>query len=50
MIITRKGVVIRCPIDQLNVIGRATQGVRLIAIDEGDEVMAVAHLVKEDEE
>jgi DNA gyrase subunit A len=50
MIITRRGVVIRCPIDQLNVIGRATQGVRLIAIDEGDEVMAVAHLVKEDEE
>ncbi len=50
MIITKKGVVIRCPIAQLNVIGRATQGVRLIALDEGDEVMDVAHLVKEDEE
>jgi DNA gyrase subunit A len=50
MIITKKGVVIRCPISQLSVIGRATQGVRLIALDEGDQVMDVAHLVNEDEE
>jgi DNA gyrase subunit A len=50
MIITRKGVVIRCAISQLIVRGRATQGVKLIALDEGDVVMDVAHLVKEDEE
>jgi DNA gyrase subunit A len=50
MIITRKGVVIRCAISQLIVRGRATQGVKLIAVDEGDVVMDVAHLVKEDEE
>ena len=42
MIITKKGVVIRCPISQLSVIGRATQGVRLIALDEGDQPAGVA--------
>ncbi len=50
MIITRKGVVIRCPLSQLSVIGRATQGVRLISLDEGDVVTDVAHLVKEEDE
>jgi DNA gyrase subunit A len=50
MIITRKGVVIRCPISQLTVRGRATQGVKLIALDEGDVVTDVAHLVKEEDE
>jgi DNA gyrase subunit A len=50
MIITRKGVVIRCAISQLIVRGRATQGVKLIALDEGDVVMDVAKLVKEEEE
>ena len=50
MIITRKGVVIRCPISQLSIIGRATQGVKLIALDEGDMVMDVAHLVSEEDE
>jgi len=50
MIITRKGVVIRCAISQLIVRGRATQGVKLIALDEGDVVMDVAQLVKEEEE
>jgi len=50
MIITRKGVVIRCPISQLSVIGRNTQGVRLINLDEGDVVTDVAHLANEADE
>ncbi|NIM19343.1 MAG: DNA gyrase subunit A [Candidatus Latescibacteria bacterium] len=50
MIITRQGIVIRCPISQLSVIGRNTQGVRLINIEEGDVVVDVAHLAREDEE
>jgi DNA gyrase subunit A len=50
MIITRKGVVIRCPISQLSVIGRNTQGVRLINVDEADIVTDVAHLAHEDED
>jgi len=50
MIITKKGIVIRCPISQLSVIGRNTQGVRLINLEEGDKVTDVAHLAKEDED
>ncbi|MFQ5511356.1 MAG: DNA gyrase subunit A [Candidatus Krumholzibacteriia bacterium] len=50
MIITRKGIVIRCPISQLSVIGRNTQGVRLINLDEEDVVTDVAHLAKDEEE
>ena len=50
MIITRKGIVIRCPISQLSVIGRNTQGVRLINLDEGDVVTDVALLAKDEEE
>lgn len=50
MIISRKGVVIRCPLSELSVIGRNTQGVKLINLEEGDKVMDIAHLVKEEEE
>ncbi|MCZ6765444.1 MAG: DNA gyrase subunit A [bacterium] len=49
MIITRKGIVIRCPIEQISVLGRATQGVKLINVDEEDIVTDVAHLAREDE-
>ena len=49
VMITRKGVVNRQPVDQIRVIGRNTQGVRLIALDDGDEVMDVARLIPEDE-
>jgi DNA gyrase subunit A len=49
MIITRRGVVIRCPISELSIIGRNTQGVRLINLDEGDVVTDVAHMAHEDE-
>ena len=50
MIITRKGIVIRCPIGQISILGRATQGVKLINVDEGDIVTDVAHLAREDED
>ncbi len=50
MLITRKGIVIRCPISQLLVRGRYTQGVRLINLEEGDVVVDVAHLASEEEE
>jgi DNA gyrase subunit A len=48
VMITRQGVVNRQPVDQIRIIGRNTQGVRLISLDEGDEVMDVARLVPED--
>jgi DNA gyrase subunit A len=50
MIITRSGIVIRCPIAQVSVIGRNTQGVKLINVEEDDVVVDVAHLAVEEEE
>jgi DNA gyrase subunit A len=50
MIITKNGIVIRCPIDQITIRGRATQGVKLINLEEGDRVVDVAHLAIEEEE
>ncbi len=44
MIVTDSGVLIRCPIAQINTIGRNTQGVRLIKVGEGDVVRDVARL------
>jgi DNA gyrase subunit A len=48
MLITRNGVVNRQAANEIRVIGRATQGVRLVALDEGDEIVDVARVVKED--
>jgi len=42
MLVTRGGVINRQPARQIRVIGRATQGVRVIALDEGDELMDIA--------
>jgi len=51
MLVTDGGKVIRTPVKHLSVIGRNTQGVRLIELTEGEKVVAVARLAeKEDEE
>jgi DNA gyrase subunit A len=50
MIITKNGIVIRCPISGINVIGRNTQGVRLINLEDTDRVVDVAHLAVEEDE
>jgi DNA gyrase subunit A len=50
VMITRNGVVNRQPVSQIRVIGRNTQGVRLIALDESDEVVDVARLIPENGE
>jgi DNA gyrase subunit A len=50
MLITGKGVLLRMALDELRDIGRATQGVRLIRVDEDDRVVAVAKVVSEREE
>jgi DNA gyrase subunit A len=50
MIISERGVVIRCPISGVSVIGRATQGVRMMNLEEGDRVVDVARVVTDDEE
>ncbi len=48
MITTVSGIIIRTPIDELRVMGRATQGVRLIRLEEGDGIADVAVVEKEE--
>lgn len=50
MIINRSGIIIRLAISELRVIGRATQGVRLINMKEGDEIAAVSKVEVEEED
>ncbi|HEX6042256.1 MAG TPA: DNA gyrase subunit A [Longimicrobium sp.] len=50
MMITREGIIIRSPVDQIRVVGRNTQGVKLINLGPKDAVMDVARVVNEDEE
>jgi len=49
MIITRSGMIIRSPVSQVRVAGRATQGVKLVDLDGSDVVMAVARVIPEDD-
>ncbi|MGZ4117926.1 MAG: DNA gyrase C-terminal beta-propeller domain-containing protein, partial [Bacteroidia bacterium] len=48
MIINKSGIIIRLAISELRVIGRATQGVRLINMKEGDEIAAVSKVEVEE--
>lgn len=50
MMITKKGVVNRQRVEEIRVIGRATQGVKLMNLDKGDEVMDVARVIIDDED
>jgi DNA gyrase subunit A len=49
MVITRNGVVNRQNVAEISLIGRATQGVKLVNLDEGDAVVDVARVIVEDE-
>jgi DNA gyrase subunit A len=50
MIINKSGITIRISVDGLRIMGRATQGVRLIKISEGDEISSVEKISKEEDE
>lgn len=50
MIINRSGLTIRMAVADIRVAGRATQGVRLINIKDGDAIAAVSAVSKNDEE
>jgi len=50
MIINKSGIAIRLPIDDLRILGRATQGVKLINIKDKDSIAAVTKVMKEDDE
>jgi DNA gyrase subunit A len=48
MLITDQGTIIRMKIKGISVIGRNTQGVRLINVEKGEKVVGVAHLAEEE--
>jgi DNA gyrase subunit A len=50
MIINRSGIAIRMEVESLRVMGRATQGVRLINLRDDDAIAAVAKVLKDDED
>jgi len=49
MIINKSGIAIRMEVAGLRVMGRATQGVRLINLKENDNIAAIAKVIKDDE-
>jgi DNA gyrase subunit A len=49
MMITKKGIMIRVPVEGIRVSGRNTQGVKVMNLTSGDLVVDVARVVKEDE-
>ena len=50
MIITENGLTIRLAVDSISLLGRATQGVRLINLKEDDSIASVARVVNDSEE
>ena len=50
MLISQQGMILRTRAGDIRAIGRATQGVRLIEMEEGDAVVAVAKLAERDED
>lgn len=47
---TVKGMVIRIPVTGIRIMGRATQGVKVMRLKKGDKVKALARMVEEEEE
>ena len=50
MIVTQNGIMIRLPVESISQIGRNTQGVRVINVDDKDRVIDMTPVVAEDEE
>jgi len=50
MLITEKGMIIRLSTADISIIGRITQGVRLIQLEEGDRLVSVARLAERDDD
>jgi DNA gyrase subunit A len=48
MLMTEKGITIRLPVKDVSIIGRNAQGVRLVRLEEGDKLAAIATVVKDD--
>jgi DNA gyrase subunit A len=50
MVVTGNGMILRLRVDGIGVLGRVTQGMRLIQVDEGDQVVAIAKLAEKQED
>ena len=50
LLITNEGVIIRMAVDSISTIGRSTQGVRLMRLDDGTKIVGVARAEQEDED
>ncbi|MBM4371966.1 MAG: hypothetical protein FJ098_09945, partial [Deltaproteobacteria bacterium] len=50
MLITDGGTILRTRISEIPVLGRNTQGVKLINLGEGEHVVAIERLAEDDEE
>ena len=50
MVITQQGIMIRVPVQGISCIGRNTQGVRVISVDDGDRVIDMTRIVGEEAE
>jgi len=50
MLVSSGGKVVRIRVNEIRVIGRNTQGVRLIDLEEGERVAAVARLAEREDE
>ncbi len=48
IVVSEHGIIIRMPCSGINVIGRNTQGVRLMKLDDKDHVVAVAKVVSDE--
>jgi len=50
MLITTQGMVNRTHVNEIRVVGRNTQGVRIMELNEGDKIASLAKIAKEEEE
>ncbi len=50
MLITEKGMIVRCAVKDIRATGRSTQGVRLMKLEDKDKVVSVAKVIPEEEE
>ena len=50
VVITDQGVLMRQPISSIRTIGRVTQGVKLVKLDEGTTISSISRVIHEDDE
>ena len=49
IVITDKGVLMRQPVSNIRTIGRVTQGVKLVKLDEGSKISSISRVINEAE-